>query len=87
METVGFLCLVAAVLARGFVWVWDSREQMKSQELTGMLGDGSRTFLVIPHLNDKAMFFAPTVLCPACLKYWLSLLCFSVRRICFRPRM
>ncbi|XP_025719722.1 N-acetylglucosaminyl-phosphatidylinositol de-N-acetylase isoform X3 [Callorhinus ursinus] len=77
MEVVGFLCLAAAILAWGFLWVWDSWERMKSQEPAGVPGDGSRTLLVIAHPDDEAMFFAPTVLGLARLRHRLSLLCFS----------
>uniref|UniRef100_A0A9L0SPU5 N-acetylglucosaminylphosphatidylinositol deacetylase n=1 Tax=Equus caballus TaxID=9796 RepID=A0A9L0SPU5_HORSE len=77
MEVVGLLCLAAAVLAWGFLWVWDSSERMKSQEQAGLLGGGSRSLLVIAHPDDEAMFFAPTVLGLARLRHRVSLLCFS----------
>ncbi|XP_044941367.1 N-acetylglucosaminyl-phosphatidylinositol de-N-acetylase isoform X5 [Mustela lutreola] len=77
MEAVGFLCLVAAVVAWGFLWVWDSWERMRSQEPAGVPGDGSKTLLVIAHPDDEAMFFAPTLLGLARLRHRLSLLCFS----------
>ncbi|XP_030886729.1 N-acetylglucosaminyl-phosphatidylinositol de-N-acetylase isoform X3 [Leptonychotes weddellii] len=77
MEAVGFLCLAAAILAWGFLWVWDSWARMKSLEPAGVPGDGSRTLLVIAHPDDEAMFFAPTVLGLARLRHRLSLLCFS----------
>uniref|UniRef100_A0A8I3N8P1 N-acetylglucosaminylphosphatidylinositol deacetylase n=2 Tax=Canis lupus familiaris TaxID=9615 RepID=A0A8I3N8P1_CANLF len=78
MEAAGLLCLAAAaLLAWGFLRVWDSRERTKSQEQAGVLGDGSRTLLVIAHPDDEAMFFAPTVLGLARLGHRLSLLCFS----------
>ncbi|XP_004433077.1 PREDICTED: N-acetylglucosaminyl-phosphatidylinositol de-N-acetylase isoform X1 [Ceratotherium simum simum] len=77
MEVVGLLCLAAAVLAWGFLWVWDSSERKKSQEQASLLGGGSRTLLVIAHPDDEAMFFAPTVLGLARLRHRLSLLCFS----------
>ncbi|XP_019656949.1 N-acetylglucosaminyl-phosphatidylinositol de-N-acetylase isoform X2 [Ailuropoda melanoleuca] len=77
MEAVVFLCLGAAVLAWGFLWVWDSWERMKSQEPAGIPEGGSRTLLVIAHPDDEAMFFAPTVLGLARLRHRLSLLCFS----------
>ncbi|XP_072586519.1 N-acetylglucosaminyl-phosphatidylinositol de-N-acetylase isoform X2 [Vulpes vulpes] len=78
MEAAGLLGLAAAaLLAWGFLRVWDSRERTKSQEQAGVLGDGSRTLLVIAHPDDEAMFFAPTVLGLARLGHRLSLLCFS----------
>uniref|UniRef100_A0A8C7B6T6 N-acetylglucosaminyl-phosphatidylinositol de-N-acetylase n=1 Tax=Neovison vison TaxID=452646 RepID=A0A8C7B6T6_NEOVI len=77
MEAVGFLCFVAAVVAWGFLWVWDSWERMRSQEPAGVPGDGSKTLLVIAHPDDEAMFFAPTLLGLARLRHRLSLLCFS----------
>ncbi|XP_032175644.1 N-acetylglucosaminyl-phosphatidylinositol de-N-acetylase isoform X4 [Mustela erminea] len=77
MEAVGFLCLVAAVVAWGFLWVWDSWERMRSQEPAGVPGGGSKTLLVIAHPDDEAMFFAPTLLGLARLRHRLSLLCFS----------
>ncbi|XP_035940446.1 N-acetylglucosaminyl-phosphatidylinositol de-N-acetylase isoform X3 [Halichoerus grypus] len=77
MEAVGFVCLAAAILAWGFLWVWDSWARMKSQKPAGVPGDGSRTLLVIAHPDDEAMFFAPTVLGLARLRHRLSLLCFS----------
>uniref|UniRef100_A0ABI7ZB48 N-acetylglucosaminylphosphatidylinositol deacetylase n=1 Tax=Felis catus TaxID=9685 RepID=A0ABI7ZB48_FELCA len=77
MEAVAFLCLAAAVLGWGFLWVWDSWERMKGQKPAGLPGDGSRTLLVIAHPDDEAMFFAPTVLGLARLRHRLSLLCFS----------
>ncbi|XP_047565159.1 N-acetylglucosaminyl-phosphatidylinositol de-N-acetylase isoform X2 [Lutra lutra] len=77
MEAVGFLCLAAAVVAWGFLWVWDSWERVKSQEPAGVPGDGSKTLLVIAHPDDEAMFFAPTLLGLARLRHRLSLLCFS----------
>lgn len=80
MEVVGLLCLAAAVLAWGFLWVWDSSERMKSQEQAGLLGGGSRSLLVIAHPDDEAMFFAPTVLGLARLRHQVSLLCFSAGR-------
>ncbi|XP_038521654.1 N-acetylglucosaminyl-phosphatidylinositol de-N-acetylase isoform X1 [Canis lupus familiaris] len=82
MEAAGLLCLAAAaLLAWGFLRVWDSRERTKSQEQAGVLGDGSRTLLVIAHPDDEAMFFAPTVLGLARLGHRLSLLCFSADRL------
>lgn len=80
MEAVGFVCLAAAILAWGFLWVWDSWARMKSQKPAGVPGDGSRTLLVIAHPDDEAMFFAPTVLGLARLRHRLSLLCFSAGR-------
>ncbi|PNJ04054.1 PIGL isoform 11, partial [Pongo abelii] len=70
-------CVAAAVLAWGFLWVWDSSERMKSREQGGRLGAESRTLLVIAHPDDEAMFFAPTVLGLARLRHWVYLLCFS----------
>lgn len=80
MEAVGFLCLAAAVVAWGVLWVWDSWERTKSQEPAGVPGHGSRTLLVIAHPDDEAMFFAPTLLGLARLRHRLSLLCFSAGR-------
>ncbi|XP_028355668.1 N-acetylglucosaminyl-phosphatidylinositol de-N-acetylase [Physeter macrocephalus] len=78
MEVVGLLlCVAAAVLALGFLWVWDSWERMKSSEQAGLPGGGSRTLLVTAHPDDEAMFFAPTVLGLARLRHQVSLLCFS----------
>nr|XP_031323410.1 N-acetylglucosaminyl-phosphatidylinositol de-N-acetylase isoform X2 [Camelus dromedarius] len=80
MEVVGLLCLAAAVLAWGFVrvWdVWDLWERRKSQEQAGLLGGGTRSLLVIAHPDDEAMFFAPTILGLARLRHRVSLLCFS----------
>ncbi|XP_025776221.1 N-acetylglucosaminyl-phosphatidylinositol de-N-acetylase [Puma concolor] len=77
MEAAAFLCLAAAVLGWGFLWVWDSWERMKGQKPAGLPGDGNRTLLVIAHPDDEAMFFAPTVLGLARLRHRLSLLCFS----------
>ncbi|XP_018882715.4 N-acetylglucosaminyl-phosphatidylinositol de-N-acetylase isoform X2 [Gorilla gorilla gorilla] len=77
METMWLLCVAAAVLAWGFLWVWDSSERMKSREQGGRLGAESRTLLVIAHPDDEAMFFAPTVLGLARLRHWVYLLCFS----------
>ncbi|KAF0872651.1 PIGL acetylase, partial [Crocuta crocuta] len=77
MEAVAFLCLAAAALGWGFLWVWDSWERVKGQEPAGVPRDGSRTLLVIAHPDDEAMFFAPTVLGLARLRHRLFLLCFS----------
>uniref|UniRef100_A0A8C3WH24 N-acetylglucosaminyl-phosphatidylinositol de-N-acetylase n=1 Tax=Catagonus wagneri TaxID=51154 RepID=A0A8C3WH24_9CETA len=78
MEVVGLLlCLAAAGLAWGLLWVWDAWEQMKSQEQAGLPGVGSRTLLVTAHPDDEAMFFAPTILGLTRLGHRLSLLCFS----------
>uniref|UniRef100_A0A2I3GZ10 N-acetylglucosaminylphosphatidylinositol deacetylase n=1 Tax=Nomascus leucogenys TaxID=61853 RepID=A0A2I3GZ10_NOMLE len=77
MEAMWLLCVTAAVLAWGFLWVWDSSERMKSREQGGRLGAESRTLLVIAHPDDEAMFFAPTVLGLARLRHWVYLLCFS----------
>ncbi|PNJ04053.1 PIGL isoform 8, partial [Pongo abelii] len=76
-EAMWLLCVAAAVLAWGFLWVWDSSERMKSREQGGRLGAESRTLLVIAHPDDEAMFFAPTVLGLARLRHWVYLLCFS----------
>uniref|UniRef100_A0A9L0TM01 N-acetylglucosaminylphosphatidylinositol deacetylase n=1 Tax=Equus caballus TaxID=9796 RepID=A0A9L0TM01_HORSE len=86
MEVVGLLCLAAAVLAWGFLWVWDSSERMKSQEQAGLLGGGSRSLLVIAHPDDEAMFFAPTVLGLARLRHRVSLLCFSAESHVLPPQ-
>ncbi|PNI17322.1 PIGL isoform 13, partial [Pan troglodytes] len=77
MEAMWLLCVAVAVLAWGFLWVWDSSERMKSLEQGGRLGAESRTLLVIAHPDDEAMFFAPTVLGLARLRHWVYLLCFS----------
>ncbi|KAI2581582.1 phosphatidylinositol glycan anchor biosynthesis class L [Homo sapiens] len=77
MEAMWLLCVALAVLAWGFLWVWDSSERMKSREQGGRLGAESRTLLVIAHPDDEAMFFAPTVLGLARLRHWVYLLCFS----------
>nr|XP_055114841.1 N-acetylglucosaminyl-phosphatidylinositol de-N-acetylase isoform X1 [Symphalangus syndactylus] len=77
MEAMWLLCVTAAGLAWGFLWVWDSSERMKSREQGGRLGAESRTLLVIAHPDDEAMFFAPTVLGLARLRHWVYLLCFS----------
>uniref|UniRef100_A0A8C5VII0 N-acetylglucosaminylphosphatidylinositol deacetylase n=1 Tax=Microcebus murinus TaxID=30608 RepID=A0A8C5VII0_MICMU len=71
-EVVGLACVVATVLTWGF---W-------SQEQAGLLGAGSWTLLVIAHLDDEAMFFAPKVLGLARLRHQVSLLCFSAGRSC-----
>ncbi|XP_059991344.1 N-acetylglucosaminyl-phosphatidylinositol de-N-acetylase isoform X2 [Lagenorhynchus albirostris] len=78
MEVVGLLlCVAAAVLTWGFLWVWDSWERMKSPEQAGLPGGGSRTLLVTAHPDDEAMFFAPTVLGLVRMRHQVSLLCFS----------
>ncbi|XP_065753827.1 N-acetylglucosaminyl-phosphatidylinositol de-N-acetylase [Phocoena phocoena] len=78
MEVVGLLlCVVAAALTWGFLWVWDSWERIKSPEQAGLPGGGSRTLLVTAHPDDEAMFFAPTVLGLVRLRHQVSLLCFS----------
>lgn len=81
MEVVGLLlCVAAAVLTWGFLWVWDSWERMKSPEQAGLPGGGSRTLLVTAHPDDEAMFFAPTVLGLVRMQHQVSLLCFSAGR-------
>ncbi|XP_067571603.1 N-acetylglucosaminyl-phosphatidylinositol de-N-acetylase isoform X6 [Pseudorca crassidens] len=78
MEVVGLLlCVAAAVLTWGFLWVWDSWERMKCPEQAGLPGGGSRTLLVTAHPDDEAMFFAPTVLGLVRMRHQVSLLCFS----------
>ncbi|KAM5309652.1 N-acetylglucosaminyl-phosphatidylinositol de-N-acetylase isoform 5-T7 [Glossophaga mutica] len=77
MEAVGVLCLAVVALARIMFWVWDYSERMKRQVQAGLLGNGSRTLLVIAHPDDEAMFFAPTLLGLARLKHRVFLLCFS----------
>uniref|UniRef100_A0A8C9IKB1 N-acetylglucosaminylphosphatidylinositol deacetylase n=1 Tax=Piliocolobus tephrosceles TaxID=591936 RepID=A0A8C9IKB1_9PRIM len=77
MEAMWLLCVAAAVVAWGFLWVWDSSERVKSREQGGRLGAESRTLLAIAHPDDEAMFFAPTVLGLARLRHWVYLLCFS----------
>ncbi|KAF6096118.1 phosphatidylinositol glycan anchor biosynthesis class L [Phyllostomus discolor] len=77
MEAIGVLCLAVVALARVVFWVWDSSERMKSQVQAGLLGNGSRTLLVIAHPDDEAMFFAPTLLGLARLRHRVFLLCFS----------
>ncbi|XP_024420401.2 N-acetylglucosaminyl-phosphatidylinositol de-N-acetylase isoform X2 [Desmodus rotundus] len=77
MEVVAVLCLAVVALARIVFWVWDSSERLKSQVQAGLLGNGSRTLLVIAHPDDEAMFFAPTLLGLARLRHRVFLLCFS----------
>ncbi|EHH24566.1 hypothetical protein EGK_08238 [Macaca mulatta] len=77
MEAMWLLCVAAAVVAWGFLWVWDSSERVKSREQGERLGAESRTLLAIAHPDDEAMFFAPTVLGLARLRHWVYLLCFS----------
>ncbi|XP_055432410.1 N-acetylglucosaminyl-phosphatidylinositol de-N-acetylase isoform X1 [Bubalus kerabau] len=71
------LCLAAAVLVWGVLWVWGSWERMTRPEQAGLPGGGSRTLLVTAHPDDEAMFFAPTILGLARLRHQLFLLCFS----------
>lgn len=80
MEAMWLLCVAAAVVAWGFLWVWDSSERVKSREQGERLGAESRTLLAIAHPDDEAMFFAPTVLGLARLRHWVYLLCFSAGR-------
>ena len=80
MEVVAVLCLAVVALARIVFWVWDSSERLKSQVQAGLLGNGSRTLLVIAHPDDEAMFFAPTLLGLARLRHRVFLLCFSAGR-------
>lgn len=80
MEALGVLCLAVVALVRILFWVWDSSERMKSQVQAGLLGNGSRTLLVIAHPDDEAMFFAPTLLGLARLRHRVFLLCFSAGR-------
>ncbi|XP_023575200.1 N-acetylglucosaminyl-phosphatidylinositol de-N-acetylase isoform X2 [Octodon degus] len=77
MGVLVLLCATVAVLIWSFLWVWNSSEQKRTREQTGLPGAGSRTLLVTAHPDDEAMFFAPTVLGLARLKHRVSLLCFS----------
>ncbi|XP_011830633.1 PREDICTED: N-acetylglucosaminyl-phosphatidylinositol de-N-acetylase isoform X1 [Mandrillus leucophaeus] len=77
MEAMWLLCVAAAVVAWGFLRVWDSSERVKSREQGERLGAESRTLLAIAHPDDEAMFFAPTVLGLARLRHLVYLLCFS----------
>ncbi|XP_068833353.1 N-acetylglucosaminyl-phosphatidylinositol de-N-acetylase isoform X4 [Capricornis sumatraensis] len=71
------LCLAAAVLVWGVLWVWGSWQRVTRPEQAGLPGRGSRTLLVTAHPDDEAMFFAPTILGLARLRHQLFLLCFS----------
>ncbi|XP_069459540.1 N-acetylglucosaminyl-phosphatidylinositol de-N-acetylase isoform X1 [Ovis canadensis] len=71
------LCLAAAVLVWGVLWVWGSWQRVTRPEQAGLPGGGSRTLLVTAHPDDEAMFFAPTILGLARLRHQLFLLCFS----------